>query len=108
MVLRCEGKFRRGEHVPDYERAANVSVQAVALVIRQMLAGERSCLLRLGQMRTQLLIASRVGNHLGNRFPSPQQLQLTTGQLAVIAEAGAAVEQQKQRTRKQNAQNAIK
>ena len=110
VVLRCKGEFRRGEHVPDYERSANVGVQTVALVIRQMqlLAGKRPGLLRLGQMRTQLLIAGGVGNHVGNWLSSPQQLQLATGQLAVIADAGATVEQQKQHTRKQNTQNAIK
>jgi len=59
-------------------------------------------------VRSQLLIALRVGDNAGYRLPSPQQLQLTTGQLTVIADAGTTVEQQKQHTRKQNAQNAIK
>ena len=36
-------------------------------------------------------------------FCTPQQLQLTTDQLAVITDAGATVEQQKQHARKQNA-----
>jgi hypothetical protein len=80
------------------------------LVVRQvqLLAGECPRYLRLGQMRSQFLIALWVGNNAGHRLPSSQQLQLTTGQLAVIADAGTTVEQQKQHTRKQNAQNAIK
>ena len=95
MVLCCQGKFRRGKDVPDHERPANVGVQTVALVIRQMqlLAGECPGLLRLGQVRTQHRIARRIGKHLGHRLPGPQQLQLTAGQLAVIADAGAAAEE---------------
>jgi hypothetical protein len=59
-------------------------------------------------VRTQFLIALGIGYHTGNRLSCPQQLQLATGQLAVVADAGTTVEQQKQHTRKQNAQNAIK
>ncbi|MNT84514.1 hypothetical protein D3C72_2245340 [compost metagenome] len=42
MVLWLQGKFRRDKHVPDYIRTANVSIQTVTLVIRQvqLLAGE--------------------------------------------------------------------
>ncbi|MCY1358246.1 hypothetical protein D9M69_447750 [compost metagenome] len=110
VVYGLEGKFRCGEDIPDDEGTPNVRVQAVALVIRQvqLLAGEGSGLLRLLQVCAQFLIARRVGNHAGNRLPGPQQLQLAAGQLAVIAGAGAAVEQQKQQARKQNAKNAIK
>jgi hypothetical protein len=74
----------------------------------KVLAGECPGFLRLGQVRTKFLIAGGIGNHLGNRLTGPQQLQLAIGQLTVITDSGATVEQQEQRTRKQNAQNAIK
>jgi hypothetical protein len=110
VVYGLEGKLWRDENIPDHEGAANVRVQAVTLVIRQaqLLAGERSGLLRLLKVCAQVLVTRRVGNHAGNRLPRPQQLQLATGQLVVVADAGATVEQQKQHTRKQNAKNAIK
>ena len=95
MVLRRQGKLRRGEHVPDDERSTDISVQAVALVIRQMqlLAGERPRLLRFGQVRAQHRVAGRVGNHLRNRLPGAQQLQLPIGQLSVVTDAGAAIDE---------------
>ncbi|MCY1250215.1 hypothetical protein D9M72_638290 [compost metagenome] len=47
VVDRLEGKFRRDEDIPDDEGTANVRIQAVTLVIRQVQlpAGERSGLL---------------------------------------------------------------
>jgi hypothetical protein len=88
----------------------DVGVQAIALVIRQvqMLAGKGAGLLRLRQVLAQCRVAARVGNDFFHRLARPQQLQLAAGQLAVIADAGATVEQQKQHTRKQNPKNAIK
>jgi hypothetical protein len=59
-------------------------------------------------MRAQFSVAAGVGNDLLHRLPRAQQLQLAAGELAVIADAGATVEQQKQHTRKQNRKNAIK
>ena len=110
VVLRGQGKLCGGEHIPHHERTANVGVQAITLVVRQMqvLAGKSPGLLRLDQVRAQFRIAARVGNHAGDRFAGLQQLPLTAGQLAVIADACATVEQQKHHTRKQNPKNAIK
>nr|BFD38764.1 hypothetical protein FFPRI1PSEUD_02630 [Pseudomonas sp. FFPRI_1] len=73
-----------------------------------MLAGKGPGPLRLGQMGAQGRVAAGVGNHLGHRYPGPQQLQLATGQLAVISGAAATVEQQKYQCRKQKAQKRIK
>nr|BFE92561.1 hypothetical protein GCM10020185_30970 [Pseudomonas brassicacearum subsp. brassicacearum] len=58
----------------------------------QMITGERPCLTRLGQVRLQLGIASRVGNDLVDRLPGLQQPQLPTDELAVITGACATVQ----------------
>ena len=73
-----QGKLRRGEHIPDDERPANVGVQAVALVVRQMqlLAGESPGLFGIEQARTQFRAAGRIGNHLVHRLARAQQLPL--------------------------------
>ncbi|MNN55362.1 hypothetical protein D3C81_1702350 [compost metagenome] len=110
MVLRCQGELLSGEHIPHHVRAMDVGVQAIALVIRQMqmLAGKGTGLLRLRQVGAQSGVAARIVDHLFHRLARPQQLQLAAGQLRVIADAGATVEQQKHHTRKQNPKNAIK
>ncbi|CAH0316728.1 hypothetical protein SRABI06_05203 [Pseudomonas brassicacearum] len=94
MILRCQGKLWRGEDIPDYERPANVCVQAIAFIVRQMqmITGERPCLTRLAQVRLELGIASRVGNDLVDRLPGLQQPQLPTDELAVITGARATVQ----------------
>ncbi|MNL39158.1 hypothetical protein D3C87_1614190 [compost metagenome] len=36
MVLWLQGKFRRDEHVPDHIGPADVGIQAIALIVRQV------------------------------------------------------------------------
>ncbi|MNP58369.1 hypothetical protein D3C76_1532800 [compost metagenome] len=94
MILRRQGKFWRGKDIPDDEWPANVRIQAIALIVRQVQvnAGERPCLARLGQVRLQLGITSRVGNDLVDRLPGLQQPQLPTHELAVVTGACATVQ----------------
>ncbi|BCT30553.1 hypothetical protein PproGo58_00480 [Pseudomonas protegens] len=73
-----------------------------------MLAGKGTGPLRLGQMGPQGRVAGGVGDHLGHRRASPQQVHLAAGQLAVVRNAAATVEQQKRQGRKQKAQKRIK
>ncbi len=95
MVLWLQGKFRCDKHVPDHVGTANVGIQAVT---PDYPAGAVA-----GVAKVRLFVigpgaravsdrALWVGNDAGNGFPGPQQLLLTTGQLAVVADAGTTVE----------------
>ena len=97
MQLGRQGKFRGGKHIPHYKRPLNIGVQAVAVIVgqAQLGAGEIPRLLSQGQALLEFWVGSRVLQQLGNRLARLQQVQLPAGQVAVVVQGAAAVQQQR-------------
>ncbi|MNZ84023.1 hypothetical protein D3C78_1027680 [compost metagenome] len=95
---RLQGELGGGEQVPHHVGALEVGVQAVAAVVRQgqLAAGEVAGFLGALQALAQLGGLRWIGEQLGDRLAGLQQLPLAAGQLRVVAETGAAAEEDEQ------------
>src|SRR5690606_23830876 len=89
MLQRLDGEFLGGEQVPHHVRPLQIGIEPVTVVVRQAqrLAGEFTCLQRLGKALTQGGVLRRVGDDRFDRLALAQQFQLPQRQLAVVGAA---------------------
>ncbi|MCY1421840.1 hypothetical protein D9M71_375050 [compost metagenome] len=88
----------------------DIGVDPIAAVIRQAKpgAGKGPGILRLGQALTQPGVPGRVFEQRLHALAGTQQLQLPVGQLAVVVQGGATVQQQGAQQGNQGQADAVK